>query len=80
MALFVTLEEPTGPMRLETTEAGFYHSDISGRDYPAVQVITIRELFEEDRKPNLPLLVLSPYQQAQPIKKAAKQAGLFDSN
>ncbi len=80
MGLFVTLEEPTGPMRLEATEAGFYHSDLSGRDYPAVQIITIRELLEEDRKPNLPLLVLSPYQQAQPIKKAAEQAGLFDSN
>lgn len=77
MGLFVTLEEPTAPMRLEATEAGFYHSDISGKDYPAVQIITIRELLEEGRKPNLPLLVLSPYQQAQPIKKAAEQAELF---
>ncbi len=80
MGLFVTLEEPTAPMRLEATEAGFYHSDLSGRDYPAVQIITIRELLEEGRKPNLPLLILSPYQQAQPIKKAAEQGELFDSN
>ncbi len=79
MGLFVTLAEPTAPMRLEATEAGFYHSDISGKDYPAVQIITIRELLEEGRKPNLPLLVLSPYQQAQPIKKAADQAEMFGS-
>ncbi len=80
MGLFVTLEEPTAPMRLEATEAGFYHSELSGRDYPAVQIITIRDMLEEGRKPNLPLLVLSPYQQAQPIKKAAEQVELFGSN
>jgi len=28
MGLFVTLEEPTAPMRLEATEAGYYHSDV----------------------------------------------------
>lgn len=80
MGLFVTLEEPTGPMRLEATEAGFYHSELSGRDYPAVQIMTIRELLDEDRKPNLPLLILPSYQQAQSIKKAAEQGELFGSN
>ncbi len=81
MGLFVTLEGPTAPMRLEATEAGYYHSDLSGRDYPAVQIITIRELLEEGRKPNLPLLVLPAYQQAERIRaKAAEQAELFDSN
>jgi len=80
MGLFVTLEEPTAPMRLEATEAGFYHSDLSGRDYPAVQIITIRELLEEGRKPNLPLLILSPYQQAHRIKRAAEQGELFGAS
>ena len=50
---------------------------MSGRDYPRVQIITIRELVEEGRKPNLPLLVLPAYQQAQRVKKAAEQAEMF---
>ncbi|MBF6605729.1 MAG: restriction endonuclease [Chloroflexi bacterium] len=77
MGLFVTLEEPTAPMRLEAAEAGYYHSDVSGKDYPGVQIITIRELLDEGRKPSLPLLVLPAFQQARPVRKAAEQAELF---
>ncbi len=77
MGLFVTLEEPTASMAQEAAEAGYYHSDVSGRDYSAVQILTVRELLDEGRKPNLPLLVLPAYQQARPVKKAAEQAELF---
>jgi site-specific DNA-methyltransferase (adenine-specific) len=77
MGLFVTLEEPSGPMRQEAAEAGFYHSDVSGRDYPRLQIVTIRELLEEGRKPNLPLLVLPDYQKAPKVSKAAEQAEMF---
>jgi site-specific DNA-methyltransferase (adenine-specific) len=78
MGLFVTLEEPTAPIRQEATEAGFYHSELSGKDYPKVQIITIRELLEEGRKPDLPLLVLPAYQQAQRLqKRPAEQGELF---
>ncbi len=78
MGLFVTLEEPTAPMRLEAAEAGYYHSDVSGRDYPALQILTIRELLDEGKKPNLPLLVLPAYQRAERVRaKAAEQAEMF---
>ena len=77
IGLFVTLEEPSGPMRQEAATAGVYHSALSGRDYPRVQLLSIRELLEEHRRPDLPLLVLPAYQQAQPVKKAAEQAELF---
>lgn len=77
LGLFVTLEEPTSPMRQEATEAGFYHSELSGRDYPKLQILTIRELLEEKRRPDLPLLVLPAYQRAEPLKKAAEQSELF---
>jgi site-specific DNA-methyltransferase (adenine-specific) len=77
MGLFVTLEEPTKPMRTNAAGAGFYHSDLSGKDYPAVHVLSIRELLEEGKKPNLPLLVLPAYQQAQPVKKGAETATMF---
>jgi Restriction endonuclease len=42
MGLFITLEQPTGPMKQEAAIAGTYHSEVSGKDYPKVQIITIR--------------------------------------
>lgn len=79
IGLFVTLEEPSREMGLEATTAGFYTSPIDGRDYPRIQILTIRQLLEEGRKPVLPLLILSPYQQAEriPDKKAAEQQEMF---
>ncbi len=78
IGLFVTLEEPTGPMRQEATTAGVYHSELSGRDYQRIQILTVRDLLEEHRRPDLPLLVLPAYQQAERVaKKAAEQGELF---
>ena len=78
IGLFVTLEEPSAPMRLEATTAGVYHSELSGRDYPRIQLITIQELLEEHRRPDLPILVLPTYQRAERVEtKAAEQSELF---
>jgi site-specific DNA-methyltransferase (adenine-specific) len=78
IGLFVTLEEPSGPMHLEATTAGVYTSALSGRDYPRIQILTIRELLEEHVRPDLPVLVLPAYQRAERIdKKAAEQGELF---
>lgn len=78
MGVFITLEEPTGPMKQEAAIAGRYHSKVSGKDYPRLQIPTIRELLEEHRKPDLPLLVLPTYQRAERVeKKAAEQAEVF---
>ncbi|WP_346380958.1 DNA methyltransferase [Microbacterium sp.] len=79
IGVFITLEEPSREMELEATTAGVYTSPIDGRDYPRIQILTIRELLEEGKKPMLPLLILSPYQQAEriPSKKAAEQQEMF---
>jgi site-specific DNA-methyltransferase (adenine-specific) len=80
IGLFITLEEPTAPMRQEAASAGLYHSELSGCDYPRIQLLTIRELLEGLRRPELPRLVLPAYQQAERVeKKAAEQAELFGS-
>jgi hypothetical protein len=53
---------------------------VSGKDYPRVQIFTIRDLLEEHRKPDLPLLVLPTYQKAERVRaKAAEQAEMFGS-
>ena len=63
MGIFVTLEEPTREMKLEATTAGIYR--VWGADYPKIQIVSIRELLEEGRKPSLPPLVLATYQRAE---------------
>jgi DNA modification methylase len=75
IGLFVTLEDPSGPMHMEATTAGVYHSELSGRDYQRIQILTIRELLEEHRHPELPVLVLPAYQQAEKVEKAAPGQG-----
>lgn len=68
MGIFVTLEEATAPMRQEAATAAVYHSELWNRDYPRIQIITVRELLEEHRKPELPPFVLPTYQKAERVK------------
>lgn len=51
------------------------------RDYPKIQIITIKELLEEGKKPALPPFVMPTYQQAQRVeRKVAEQRDIFDVN
>jgi site-specific DNA-methyltransferase (adenine-specific) len=76
MGIFVTLEEPTREMRLEATTAGIYR--VWERDYPKIQIVSIRELLEEGRKPDLPPLVLPAYQRAERAREAGGEQLTFD--
>jgi site-specific DNA-methyltransferase (adenine-specific) len=53
LGLFITLEEPTRNMVEEAVKAGVYHSDVWGRDYPRIQILTIEALLrgEEVKMP-----------------------------
>ena len=44
MGLFISLQEPTRPMREEEASGGFYSSDLWQRDYPRIQIRTIDQL------------------------------------
>lgn len=48
MGAFITLQEPTAPMRREAAAAGFYESEHFGR-FPRLQILTIEELLEGKR-------------------------------
>jgi site-specific DNA-methyltransferase (adenine-specific) len=67
IGLFVTLEQPSGPMRQEAATGGVYHSELSGKDYPRVQILSVKDILEDHRRPDLPLLVLPAYQKAAKI-------------
>lgn len=79
LGVFLTLEEPSKPMRQEAAEAGTWHSDVWNRDYPRMQILSIRELLEEGKRADLPAFVHQPYQRAERIdnQKAAEQPSLF---
>jgi DNA modification methylase len=49
--VFITLAEPTGPMKTEAIKAGFYETE-HGK-FPKIQILTVRELFA-GKQPQLP--------------------------
>ena len=55
MGIFITLEEPTKPMQKEAMSAGTYHHELLNRDYPKIQIVTIQEMVEENKRADLPL-------------------------
>ena len=53
IGLFVSLAEPTAPLKKEAASAGLYRGS-NGRDYPRIQVLTIEELLEGRKRPEFP--------------------------
>ncbi len=49
LGVFVTLEEPTGPMLTEALGRGFYHSPGWGKNYPRLQVVTVDALLRGEQ-------------------------------
>jgi site-specific DNA-methyltransferase (adenine-specific) len=79
IGIFITLEEPSKPMKDEAAQAGSWHSDLYDKSYPKIQIITAREIIEENKMPDLPPLLAPQYRQAQRIDApVAAQDGLFD--
>ncbi len=80
IGLFITLEEPTKEMQLEADTAGLYRSELWKRDYPKIQILSIKALLEKGKKPQLPPFVMPTFQQAQRVApKVAEQRGIFDA-
>jgi len=46
IGVFITLESPTEPMKVEAIAAGLYHSPIWKKDYPKIQIMTVEELLK----------------------------------
>jgi hypothetical protein len=75
VGVFITLEEPTKPMKKEAADAGFYHSDWLETKHPKLQIVTIEELIA-GKQVDLPRTAFMPASDAT-FKKApkAKRAG-----
>lgn len=57
MAGFISMKEPTKAMREEAARAGMY--EYGGVSYPRIQLLTIREVVEENREFHTPSRVVS---------------------
>ena len=79
IGVFLTLEESTRDMRTEAATAGFYHSPGWNRDYPRVQILTVKGLLEGTARLEMPPAEFTTFKQAQQVKEEEHtQKGLFD--
>lgn len=79
LGLFVTLAEPTRPMREEATAAGYYESATAGKSFPRIQILTVERLLSGAEQPLYPDLGRGglTFKKAKLEKQAIKQEDLF---
>lgn len=68
MAILITLEAPTKPMRDEAKGIGQYHHELMQRDYDKIQIVTVQEIIEQDKRLDIPLS-LEVLRKAQAVKQ-----------
>jgi DNA modification methylase len=54
IGLLVSLTEPTKPMQVEATKAGYYESPQTKRNFPRLQILTIADLLDGKARPLYP--------------------------
>lgn len=76
--LFITLENPTAPMKSEAVDAGSFSVHFSKEEFPKIQILTVEELLS-GKKPNLPLGFAKNYfKEAKAIEAEENQTNKFD--
>ena len=55
MATLITLEPATAPMRAEAKAAGIYYNPTMQKNYDRIEIVTIKEMIEENRRLELPM-------------------------
>jgi DNA modification methylase len=55
MAVLIILEKPTHPMIEDAKAAGTYHHEVMSKSYDKIQIVTVREIIEEDKRLDIPM-------------------------
>ena len=76
MGVFITLQPPSRPMKIEAVSAGFYESLLWGGTYPKIQVLTIEELLA-GAKIEMPT-AMRGFKKAERIQKNAPEQRQMD--
>lgn len=74
MGVFITLEAPTREMEKEALAAGFYHSPLTRRDYPKLQIVTVDELLN-GKEVKMPI-TRATFKQAGRVEQGGTQAAM----
>ena len=74
--VFITLEEPTRPMKEEANASGDFKVDFSLEEFPKVQILTIQELLN-GAKPNLPIGWYHSHHKKAPEEENDSQQDIF---
>ena len=56
IGVFITLANPTTAMEKEAAAVGRFHSEATGRSYPKLQILTLPELIQQGKKPDIPFV------------------------
>lgn len=71
IGVYITLEEPTKPMKEEAITAGFYEPEhFPGTSYPRIQILTIRELLEGKNVEYPRLAPVATFKRAPKVQKS----------
>lgn len=74
IGVYITLEEPTKPMREEATTAGFYEPEyFPGTYYPKIQILTIQELLDGKKVDYPRHAPVATFKRAQRVQKAVRE-------
>ena len=68
LGVFLTLDEPSAPMKLEAASAGTFDLPLMGKTLPVITIATVREIIENGARLELPISHVVN-------KKAALQSG-----
>ncbi|GAA0733945.1 hypothetical protein GCM10009106_17070 [Sphingomonas japonica] len=63
MGVFITLASPTSVMEREAAAVGRFQSELTGKSYPRLQIIQIKDLFE-GKRPDIPYVDMSTFKKA----------------
>ncbi len=55
MAVLITLEPPTGPMIAEAKSVPPYHHPLMGKNYDAIQIVTVQDIVEHGKVLDIPM-------------------------
>ncbi len=77
IGLFVTLANPTEPMKKEAVSAGFYDSQFGA--FPKIQILTIEDLLDGKEGPRYPDMARGGLNFKKAKKEKKEQPKLFDS-
>ena len=78
IGVFITVQEPTKPMKVEAVSSGYYKSPL-GHNYPKIQILTVKELLEGKgiSRPSEATGIDATFKKAERHKEEGKQKKMF---